>query len=322
MRINPDDYKPHEIWQMVMIGKPIKRYPNGYFSGASCNEKFREIFQYICLQHYQWELEEVPQHINSYFLKDNKLASLYNSLFHCNMFEMLDTAFPGRFHPWKLPVVPNGYWNLETAKEATIWLIEKKLHWTKDDIKKKMTKETFINNGVGCLYMPEFNGSIYKALCNAYGDDYLMPWELKCTPMSYWNDDTIKLPLQWLIEKKGYTKQSIMNLTEKEILEYGFYVAYTLCHESLIQLLDATFPGEYEKVGNDIYHLPSHTRSHRNNRDNIAGVIYSKHLKRWMVYATQKGKTKYIGLYNNEKEATNARIEFEKQTIKERKDAN
>ena len=24
MRINPDDYKPHEIWQMVMIGKPIK----------------------------------------------------------------------------------------------------------------------------------------------------------------------------------------------------------------------------------------------------------------------------------------------------------
>ena len=84
MRINPDDYKPHEIWQMVMIGKPIKRYPNGYFSGAPCNEKFREIFQYICLQHYQWELEEVPQHINSYFLKDNKLASLYNSLFHNN----------------------------------------------------------------------------------------------------------------------------------------------------------------------------------------------------------------------------------------------
>ena len=128
--------------------------------------------------------------------------------------------------------------------------------------------------------------------------------------------------IQWLIEKKGYTKQSIMNLTEKEITEYGFYIAYSMCHESLIQLLDATFPGEYEKVGNDIYNLPSHTRSHRNNRDNIAGVIYSKHLKRWMVYATQKGKTKYIGLYNNEKEATNARIEFEKQTIKERKDAN
>lgn len=317
MRINPDDYKPHEIWQMVMIGKPIKRYPNGYFSGASCNEKFREIFQYICLQHYQWELEEVPQHINSYFLKDNKLASLYNSLFHCNMFEMLDTAFPGRFHPWQLPVVPNGYWNLETAREATIWLIEKKLHWTKDDIKKKMTKETFIENGVGCLYMEEFNGSIYKALCNAYGHDYIQPWELKCTPISYWNENTIKLPLQWLIDKKDYTKETIMNLTEEEIIQYGFYTAYDMCNQSLFQLLDKTFPHEYKKVGNVIYYMPSNIRSKRENSVIMTGVRFHPQKKAWIASVYRNNINIHLGYFKTKEEAIQARLQYEHEELYE-----
>ena len=315
MRINPDDYKPHEIWQMVMIGKPIKRYPNGYFSGASCNEKFREIFQYICLQHYQWELEEVPQHINSYFLKDNKLASLYNSLFHCNMFEMLDTAFPGRFHQWQLPVVPNGYWNLETAKEATIWLIEKKLHWTKDDIKTKISKETFIENGVGCLYLEEINGSVYKALCNAYGENYIMPWELQCTPMSYWNEETIKKPLQWLIDEKGYSKKTIVNLSENDIINFGFFTAYDMCNQSLYKLLDITFPGEYQKVGNVIYYMPTLSRSSREKNHIMTGIYYNSDRQKWVASGHYNNKYIYLGYFDTKEEAIQARLDYEKSQL-------
>lgn len=60
MRINPDDYKPHEIWQMVMIGKPIKRYPNGYFDTALKNERFKDIFNISAFRSKAGKLMKFP----------------------------------------------------------------------------------------------------------------------------------------------------------------------------------------------------------------------------------------------------------------------
>ena len=34
-------------------------------------------------------------------------------------------------------------WNLKTAKEATIWLIEEKLKWSDEDVKQKLSLNTF-----------------------------------------------------------------------------------------------------------------------------------------------------------------------------------
>lgn len=314
MKIDPDKYLPHEIWQMVMLGKPIKRYPNGYFNGTYKDERFREIFQYICLHVYNWQVDEIPSHLNGQFLKKNKLDSLYCRVFDCNMFKMLDTAFPGIFYPWQLPFVPKGYWTLSTAKLATKWLIEKKLHWSKEDIKTKISKETFIENGVGCLYLEEINGSVYKALCNAYGENYIMPWELQCTPMSYWNEDTIKKPLQWLIDEKGYSKETIVNLSENDIINFGFFTAYDMCNQSLYKLLDITFPGEYQKVGNVIYYMPTLSRSSREKNHIMTGIYYNSDRQKWVASA-HNNKYIYLGYFDTKEEAIQARLDYEKSQL-------
>ena len=41
--------------------------------------------------------------------------------------EQQENAYPGKFKPWEFTQVPNHFWNLKTASEATTWLIEEKL---------------------------------------------------------------------------------------------------------------------------------------------------------------------------------------------------
>ena len=64
----------------------------------------------------------------------------------------MENAYPGKYKPWQLHYTTKMYWNLETAKEATKWLIEEKLMWDNEDVKKYLSLEIFYENGLRYIY--------------------------------------------------------------------------------------------------------------------------------------------------------------------------
>jgi len=72
--------------------------------------------------------------------------------------------------PWQFKHTTNCYWTAETGIEATKWLIEKKLKWSESDIKEKLSRDVFLENGLNGMLQGCFEQSYKKAIRSAYPD--------------------------------------------------------------------------------------------------------------------------------------------------------
>ena len=148
----------------------------------------------------RWSDEDVRRNLSQNTFKENSLRGMLDVLFNGSPYLAIDNAYPGKFKPWELPCVSNSFWNLKTAKEATIWLIEEKLKWNDDDIKEKLSANTFIKNSLTSI-ISLFNGSPYLAIENAYPGKF-KPWEVARVSKNFWNMETAREATIWLIEEK------------------------------------------------------------------------------------------------------------------------
>ena len=122
-------------------------------------------------------------------------------LFNNSPYFAIENAYPGKFKPWEFSKVPNNFWNLKTASEATIWLIEEKLKWSDEDVRRNLSQNTFKENSLRGMLDVLFNGSPYLAIENAYPGKF-KPWEFTQVPNHFWNLKTAKEVTIWLIEEK------------------------------------------------------------------------------------------------------------------------
>ena len=97
---------------------------------------------------------------------------------------------------------PKGVWNCnekyDNAKEVTKTLIEVVLKWTYEDIKNKLTLNTFKKYSVLGMMVKVFNSSPYLAIENAYPGKF-KALEFKNLPKPFWNLKTLKGAIIWLI---------------------------------------------------------------------------------------------------------------------------
>lgn len=112
--------------------------------------------------------DEIKYYWSYKFLEQYQLANAVSVFFRGrNLFELLNLAYPNRFKPWELGNVPKGFWNRQTAIEATRWLIETQLKVTPQEARKLGLYRLFKENGViGALSI--FNSSPRAALEAAY----------------------------------------------------------------------------------------------------------------------------------------------------------
>ena len=89
-------------------------------------------------------------------------------VFNGSPYAVIDNAYPGKFYPWEFSRCKSDFWNEDTAKRATIWLIEELLKWSKQGIENNLTKKVFKRNGLGGMLSVVFNDSPYAAIDNAY----------------------------------------------------------------------------------------------------------------------------------------------------------
>lgn len=124
--------------------------------------------------------------------------------------------------PWEFKTVPSNFWDKETGVAAVKWLVEEKLCLNDEDLKKALSQKMFFDNGLRGALNIVFNGSPYEAISAAYGEKF-KPWEFNQVPLNYWNPNTVKEAIYWLIEDKlKWSHNEItQNLSKKIFFDNG-----------------------------------------------------------------------------------------------------
>lgn len=159
-----------EIYKEVLSAKR-KRFPGGFwYDGEIYNyETAKEIVTYLIEEKLKWNDEQLKKRLRVQTFREYKLYGMLGVLFHNSPYEAINNAYPGKFHEWDFEYAPKNYWNLETAKKATIWLVEEKLKMDRRKIRSCLSKRHFYENGIGGMLSQVFNNNVCKAVINAYG---------------------------------------------------------------------------------------------------------------------------------------------------------
>ena len=197
MSTNVSEISKYYLEEVLAKGK---NFPSGTWK---CDEKYenaKNVTKTLIERVLKWTYEDIRNKLTLNIFKKYSVLSMLVKVFNGSPYLAIENAYPGKFKPWELPCVSNSFWNLKTAKEATIWLIEEKLKWNDDDIKEKLSANTFIKNSLTSI-ISLFNGSPYLAIENAYPGKF-KPWELPSVPKKNWNVKTAREATIWLIEEK------------------------------------------------------------------------------------------------------------------------
>lgn len=113
--------------------------------------------------------EEVPKRISIREFHMNGLSKLLD-LFNQNLYQVVENAYPQRFKAWQFSEQAD-LWKapdaLETAREATLWLINERLHLEEATAAQHLSRRHFLNNGLGFMLGTLFNHSHFLALENS-----------------------------------------------------------------------------------------------------------------------------------------------------------
>ena len=195
MTTNVTDISKYYLEDVLAKGK---KFPSGTWIG---NVNAKIVTKTLIEKVLKWSDEDIKEKISTRIFNENSLWGMLSILFNGSPYLAIENAYPGKFKQWELSGVSKSFWNMETAKEATIWLIEEKLKWSDEDIRKKLSKKIFKENSLGGMLTILFNGSPYLAIENAYPGKFKQ-WELPCVSVSFWNMETAKEATIWLIEEK------------------------------------------------------------------------------------------------------------------------
>lgn len=202
-----------------------KKVPQSFWNKETSIEAMSWLFN----EKLKWNKEEIKVKTVKQLFQENGLLGMLNTLYNGNIYEAINALYPD-IKPWELPRVPQDFWNKENSIEAISWLFNEKLQWDKEEIKEKVTKQTFKENGLLGMLKLVYNCSPYHAIIELYPD--IKPWELQQSPRNFWNKETAIEAMSWLFnEKLKWDKFAVENYTTKKVftnnnLGYMFYNIY------------------------------------------------------------------------------------------------
>ena len=225
-----------------------KKFPKGVWN---CNEKYdnaKEVTKTLIEKVLKWSDDDIKNKLSKNTFRKNSLGGMLVILFNDNSYFAIENAYPGKFKPWELTSVPQKIWNVETAREATIKLIEEKLKWSDDDIKEKLSANIFKKNSLGGMLAVLFNDSPYRAIENAYPGKF-KPWELPSVPQKFWNLETAKEATIWLIEEKlKWSDEDVKQKLSRKIFRENSLNGMLdyLFNNSPYRAIENAYPGKFK----------------------------------------------------------------------------
>ena len=244
MRTNVTDISKYYLEEVLAKGK---QFPKDIWNYNSKYDNAKVVTKTLIEKVLKWSDDEIKRKLSANIFIQNSLYGMLVILFNGSPYLAIENAYPGKFKPWELPCVSNSFWNLKTAKEATIWLIEEKLKWNDDDIKEKLSANTFIKNSLTSI-ISLFNGSPYLAIENAYPGKF-KAWEFAKVPKNFWNLKTASEATIWLIEEKlRWSDEDVRrNLSQNTFKENSLRgMLDVLFNGSPYLAIDNAYPGKFK----------------------------------------------------------------------------
>lgn len=182
-----------DIYNEVLEGKR-KSFPhdtwNPYKSGY---DNFNRCFRYIVIDTLKYDRQMLLNHANQSFFRKYKLRGGISILFNDSPYNAICSAFPEfKIHFWELSQVPNQSWTRESIIEATRWLFNEKLKWTREDmISNNISYDIFRQNNLGKLIKGERFGfkGIYGLINMSFPEYNLKIWDFR--EIKSWTTDDI-----------------------------------------------------------------------------------------------------------------------------------
>lgn len=192
--------------------------------------------------------EDIKEKFTLKLLRDNGLGGLA-AKFSCVPYKAIELTYPGRFKPWEFKMSPGGVWDSDENKlEAIKWLVEEKLKFNDDDIKRYFSAKLISENGLRGL-LKNFKSSPYLLLDFAYPGRF-KPWELSQSPNNTWGSNEIKVEaIKWLIEERlKFSDDDIRHkLSNKVFKENGLSGLLYQFGNSYYAAIDFAYPGRFKR---------------------------------------------------------------------------
>jgi hypothetical protein len=172
-------------------------------------------------------------------------------LFKMHDIEVYDLVLNGT-----LSQFPSSFWNdnklkegKEKAKELLRYLIEVKLHWDEERLKKEYCKTFLIQYKLYTPCIRFYNRSPIKYLMDSYPGKY-NPWEFDKMKvmLSYWqSEENRKDALHKLFKKLNWNEEDVKEKLDFNVLEQ--YGLATLCryYPSIFSIANAVYPGRFKQ---------------------------------------------------------------------------
>lgn len=232
-----------EIYKMV-LERALFRFPKGFWVRPDAEKNAIEVTQYLLENLLHLTNEQIKETLTNEFFRIHRLSGMLHVVFNHSTYKAINTVYPDKFKPWELRCVPQSYWTSERAIQATKWLVEEKLKYSKEDIKKYLTLNIFTKNGLGGMVQTIYNCSSFKAINLAYPGKF-KPWELVYVPSGYWNMTVGIESIKWLIEDilKLSPQEAVLKVNMTVISKYGLgIVIYRFFEGSYIKAIKTAFP--------------------------------------------------------------------------------
>lgn len=242
------DMSAVDVYKLVLEGKYIKKFPERYWKQPDSVEKALECVNFLLFKILDIREDEILDVLNIKILKEYKLLGMLRACFEASPYKLINTLYPGRFHPWELNNAPKSVWNDETIGIAVRWLVEEKLKLTDDELKKQLSINFFRKNGLLGMLQSIDSQSPYKVIEIAYPGKF-HPWEFNCVPNNYWDKETGAMAVRWLIEEKLKLEkdEDFSKITKHIFLKNGLYGMYQTCFKAdLYDAINTAYPNRFK----------------------------------------------------------------------------
>lgn len=209
-----------EVYNKVLTGE-FNTFPKYFWSGLTGLQNSIEIIKYV-FDELEYSRDDILNNVNFKFWDRLKLRGMIKTIYNSNAIYPIIIANIMGIKIWEFNVKgPKSYWNSDTAREATKWLVEK-LNYNKYDILNKLCKQDFINNNLGNMLCVVYGNCVCSAVLDAFPD--IHAWEYKRVPRKFWTRLNRRCAIIWLVEEVlSYTKNEHFNVTFQEFKDNGLY---------------------------------------------------------------------------------------------------
>lgn len=200
-----------EVYELVLNGT-ISRFPEKFWVGEEGVERGLECVEYLLYKKLNWNNEKIKNKFSKALLIKYKLGGMLSICFGNSPLKCIMSLLGDTFLPWEYNVAPRNYWNINTAREATQYMLNK-LEWKDEDIKKNLSQRTFNDFGLLPMLMQVYNSSPYNAI-NDLMPNKFKEWELRNTPLNFWNENNCKKAIIWVLTEKVSDTYEYMNYNQ------------------------------------------------------------------------------------------------------------